>query len=63
MIQMVVTPVNCSGWEMRVWTESKSRPVVRESVDSFCAQDNRREYSIPDLFSKVSTAYRTYSVR
>ena len=23
---------------MRVWTESKRRPVVKESVDVFCAQ-------------------------
>ena len=76
---------------MWIWSESKARPVTRESVDTFCAQvreveeeeeeeekyeqkkeeqeqeeeeeqeesevcvqDNRRDYSIPDLFTKVT---------
>ena len=38
MILMILRNVNCSGWRMKIWTESKGRPVVRESVDVFCAQ-------------------------
>ena len=38
IIIITIRNVNCSGWKMRIWTESKGRPVVKESVDIFCAQ-------------------------
>ena len=49
----MVFTVNCSGWVMHIWSSAKADPTQRENVDQMCAEDNRREYSIPDMFSKV----------
>ena len=45
--------VNCSGWVLHIWSTTKSYPTTMENVDRMCAEDNRREYSIPDMFNKV----------
>ena len=28
-------------------------PVKLESIDKMCGEDNRREYSIPDIYNKM----------
>ena len=45
--------VNCSGWALDIWSATESYPTTKENVDRMCAEDNRREYSIPDMFNKV----------
>ena len=45
--------VNCSGWVLHIWSTTKSYPTTMENVDRMCAEDNHREYSIPDMFNKV----------
>ena len=43
--------VSCSGWRLRVWTVDKQSG-RSESVDSMCGEDNRREYTVPSVYSR-----------
>ena len=45
--------VSCSVWSLRIWSSSKDFPSQQESIDWMCGEDNRREYSIPEIFRKV----------
>ena len=45
--------VSCSVWSLRIWSSSKDFPLQQESIDWMCGEDNRREYSIPEIFRKV----------
>ena len=47
----VCVSVSCSGWRLRVWTVDKQSG-RRESVDSMCGEDNRREYTVPSVYSR-----------
>ena len=43
--------VSCSGWRLRLWTVDKQSG-QRENVDSMCGEDNRREYTVPSMYSR-----------
>ena len=43
--------VSCSGWRLRLWTVDKQSG-QRENVDSMCGEDNRREYTVPSVYSR-----------
>ena len=61
--------VSCAGWQLRVWTEDKQTG-ARDSVDRMCGQDQRREYTIPQVYGKlvhitihgVHTSHNNYSI-
>ena len=40
--------VTCVGWQLRIWTVDKHGG-DRESVDMMCGDDNKREYTIPQV--------------
>merc|ERR1719232_1221414 len=44
--------VSCSGWRLRLWTVDKQSG-QRENVDSMCGEDNRREYTVPSVYSRI----------
>ncbi len=43
--------VSCSGWRLRLWTVDKQSG-RGENVDSMCGEDNRREYTVPSVYSR-----------
>ena len=45
--------VNCSGWVLDIWSSSKEDNTEVDSIDRMCPEDNRREYSVPGMASKV----------
>merc|ERR1712117_587283 len=44
--------VSCRSWQMRIWTEDKQTG-TRENVDRMCSEDNRRQYTIPHVYSRI----------
>ena len=45
--------VNCSGWVLDIWSSSKGDKTEVDNIDRMCPEDNRREYSVPGMASKV----------
>ena len=44
--------VSCAGWQLSIWTVDKQSG-ASESVDRMCGEDNKREYTIPTMFTRL----------
>ena len=61
--------MSCAGWQLSIWTVDKQSG-ASESVDRMCGEDNRREYNIPHMYTRllhltvhsVHTGYNNYTI-
>ena len=44
--------MSCAGWQLSIWTVDKQSG-ASESVDRMCGEDNKREYTIPTMFTRL----------